>query len=224
MKAIEQEKDTVSLRARVLDSLENAIINGEYKEGDTLNEIKISNILGVSRTPVRESLMQLELEGLVENIPNKGAIVIGLTKKDISDIYEIRLRIESYATELAIDNISKEEMEALEKIVELQEFFASKGNTSQIHQLDNDFHNIIYEASGNRFLANQLASLHKQIKRARGLSLDAKNRSPIAVTEHRSILDAIRNGNKELAAELTTKHVRNAYDNLMAELSEKPLY
>ncbi len=224
MKAIEQEKDTVSLRARVFSSLENAIINGEYKEGDTLNEIKISGILGVSRTPVRESLMQLELEGLVENIPNKGAIVIGLAKKDIRDIYEIRLRIESFATELAVDNISNEELDALEKIVELQEYYAGKGNTSQIHQLDSDFHNIIYEASGNRFLANQLTSLHKQIKRARGLSLDANNRSPVAVTEHRSMLDAIKAGNKELAKELTTMHVRNAYDNLIAELSEKPLY
>ena len=87
------EKDSGSLRIKVFKAIENAILNGEYKEGDSLNELKISQELGVSRTPVREALMQLELEGLVNNIPNKGATVVGISDKDIRDIYEIRILI-----------------------------------------------------------------------------------------------------------------------------------
>ena len=82
------------LRIQVFNALEDAILNGSYKEGDSLNELRLSKSLGVSRTPVREALMQLELEGLVKNIPNKGAVVVGVSEQDVEDIYEIRIRIE----------------------------------------------------------------------------------------------------------------------------------
>ena len=80
------------LRIQVFNTLEDAILNGSYKEGDSLNELRLSKSLGVSRTPVREALMQLELEGLVKNIPNKGAVVVGISEQDVEDIYEIRIR------------------------------------------------------------------------------------------------------------------------------------
>ena len=82
------------LRIQVFNTLEDAILNGSYKEGDSLNELRLSKSLGVSRTPVREALMQLELEGLVKNIPNKGAVVVGVSEQDVEDIYEIRIRTE----------------------------------------------------------------------------------------------------------------------------------
>ena len=142
------DADAGSLRIRVFNSIENAILNGEYSDGESLNELKISKELGVSRTPVREALMQLELEGLVRSIPNKGAVVVGVSEQDTRDIYEIRVRIEGLAARLAAEKMTPEEVRALEKIVELQEFYLMKNDTEQIFRLDTDFHKIIYDAPG----------------------------------------------------------------------------
>ncbi|MBQ6034055.1 MAG: GntR family transcriptional regulator, partial [Ruminococcus sp.] len=144
------ETDDRSLRIRVFNAIENAILDGEYKDGDSLNELRISKELGISRTPVREALMQLELEGLVRNVPNKGAVVIGVTEQDIHDIYEIRIRIEGLASRLCAENITEDELRALEQIVDLQEFYLMKNDTEQIWKLDGDFHKIIYDASRSR--------------------------------------------------------------------------
>ena len=110
MKTLQPIKDTGSLRARVFAELEHSILSGEYKAGDTMNELRLSRDLGVSRTPIREALMQLELEGLVETIQNKGAVVVGVSVKDIEDIYAIRLHIEGFASELATSRITEEEL------------------------------------------------------------------------------------------------------------------
>lgn len=210
MNALLLGKDSGSLRARVFAALESAIINGEYKAGDTLNEIKLSQTLGVSRTPVREALMQLELEGLVEATQNKGAVVIGISEKDIEDIYAIRERIEGFATALATKNITQDELMALEKIVELQEFYLLKSDTEQLWRLDTDFHKIIYDASRNRSLRSMLTSFHNHIQRGRGITLKVEGRAEKSVKEHKEILNAIKSGDMQLAERLTTEHVTNA--------------
>ena len=165
------ETDDRSLRIRVFNAIENAILDGEYKDGDSLNELRLSKELGVSRTPVREALMQLELEGLVRNIPNKGAVVVGVTEQDTHDIYEIRIRIEGLASRLCAENITEEELRALEQIVDLQEFYLLKNDTEQIWKLDGDFHKIIYDASRSRPLRFTLSNFHNYIKKARDNSL-----------------------------------------------------
>lgn len=142
--------DNSILRLRVFNHLENAILDGKYKDNESLNELKISQELNVSRTPVREAIMQLELEGLVKNIPNKGAIVIGISEKDIEDIYAIRIRVEGLASRLSAQNINKEELLALEQIADLQEFFLIKNDIAQLEELDSKFHTIIYESSRSR--------------------------------------------------------------------------
>lgn len=218
MSSLLQGKESGSLRARVFATLENAIINGEYKEGDTLNELKLSQSLGVSRTPIREALMQLELEGLVETTQNKGAVVVGVSSQDVEDIYAIRLHIEGFASALTAKNATPEEITALEKIVELQEFYLSKEDTDQLWRLDTDFHKLIYEISGNRSLKAMLTNFHNQIQRGRGLSLRVEGRSSKSVEEHRNILEAIKARNEELASELTTKHIENALINFRAEV------
>lgn len=111
------------LRIQVFNTLEDAILNGSYKEGDSLNELRLSKSLGVSRTPVREALMQLELEGLVKNIPNKGAVVVGISEQDVEDIYEIRIRTEGLAARLCAEKITDEELEELEQCMALQEYY-----------------------------------------------------------------------------------------------------
>ncbi len=214
-------KESGSLRERVFAALETAIINGEYKEGDTLNEIKISQSLGVSRTPVREALMQLELAGLVETIQNKGAVVVGISAKDVEDIYAIRVRIEGFASALAAENISPSELAALERVVELQEFYTMKHDMDQIWQLDNDFHKIIYDAANNRSLRLMLTSFHNHIKRGRGFSLRVEGRAEKAVVEHRKILEAIKAHDAAMAEELTTEHAKKAFENFKLEVRAK---
>ena len=207
------ETDDRSLRIRVFNAIENAILDGEYKDGDSLNELRISKELGISRTPVREALMQLELEGLVRNVPNKGAVVIGVTEQDIHDIYEIRIRIEGLASRLCAENITEDELRALEKIVDLQEFYLMKNDTEQIWKLDGDFHKIIYDASRSRPLRFTLSNFHNYIKKARDISVQTEGRAEKTVAEHRAILDAIKAHNGELAEQLTAKHISNAEDN-----------
>lgn len=218
MKTLLPVKDTGSLRARVFAALENGILSGEYKAGDTMNELRLSRDLGVSRTPIREALMQLELEGLVETIQNKGAIVVGVSARDIEDIYAIRLHIEGFASELATKRITEDELIALEKMIELQEFYLEKKDTDQIWRLDTDFHKLIYEASGNRSLRTMLTNFHNQIQRGRGLSLRVEGRAGKAVAEHRLILEAIKNRDSDKASDLTTEHILNALLNFRAEV------
>ena len=209
-------EDMGSLRIRVFNAIENAILNGEYKDGESLSELRISKELGVSRTPVREALMQLELEGLVKNIPNKGAVVIGVTEKDTRDIYEIRIRIEGLAAKLAAENITEEELRALEKLVELQEFYLMKNDTEQIWELDSDFHKIIYDASRSRPLRFMLSNFHNYIKKARDTSVRTAGRAEKTVAEHRAILGAIKSGDGDLAEKLTAEHITNAEENLFS--------
>ena len=208
------ETDDRSLRIRVFNAIENAILDGEYKDGDSLNELRLSKELGVSRTPVREALMQLELEGLVRNVPNKGAVVVGVTDQDIHDIYEIRKRIEGLASRLCAESITDDELRALEQIVDLQEFYLLKNDTEQIWKLDGDFHKIIYDASRSRPLRFTLSNFHNYIKKARDISVQTEGRAEKTVAEHRAILDAIRAHNGDLAEQLTAQHISNAEVNL----------
>ena len=210
------DSDNGSLQKRVFHAIENAILNDVYKEDDSLNEIKIAREPGVSRTPVREALMQLELEGLVRIIPNKGAVVVGVSEKDIEDIYEIRIRIEGLASRLCTEKITEDELKALARTVDLQEFYLSKNDLEQIWKLDEDFHKIIYEASRSRPLRFMLTNFHNYIQRARDISVQAEGRAEKTVSEHRAILRAVREGNGELAERLTAEHIANARSNIRA--------
>lgn len=220
MSSLLQGKESGSLRARVFATLEHDIINGEYKEGDTLNEIKLSQTLGVSRTPIREALMQLELEGLVETIQNKGAIVVGISMKDIEDIYAIRLHLEGWAAGLAATNMTDEEVVALEKVLELQEFYMTKNDTDRIWELDAEFHSMIYDACHNRTLRSMLKNLHNQIQRGRVLSLRVEGRAGKSVEEHRRIVDAIKAHNTDQAEKLMREHLTNALSNFREEVEQ----
>lgn len=216
------QSDNSPLRVQVFKAIEDAVLNGEYKDGDSLNELKISEELGVSRTPVREALMQLELEGLAKNIPNKGAVVIGITEKDIEDIYAVRIRIEGLAARLCAEKISEDELKRFQEIVDLQEFYLSKHDAEQIWSLDSEFHKIIYNASQSRPLKFMLSNFHNYIKRARDISVHADGRAEKTVSEHKAILQAVKDRDGELAELLMARHITNAKNNLIKQIqSEK---
>ncbi len=213
------ERGGGSLRAVVFDDLERAIIAGEYQAGDSLSELMLSEKYGVSRTPVREALRQLELEGLVRLIPNKGATVVGVSEKDIDDIYAVRIRIEGLAARLCAENATDEEIQALERLVDLQEFYLYKEKPEQLWQLDGEFHNTIFDASRNRPLKSMLSSFHSYISRARSNSMRSAERAAQSVEEHRGILSAIAAHDGDRAEQLMTAHIIAARSNISSGIA-----
>ena len=204
-----------SLEEQVFNSLEEEILTGKLKKGDTLAEIALSKRLGVSRTPLRAALHRLAEEGLIEIAPNRGATVIGVGKEELVDIYKIRMRLEGLASREAAMRISDTDKKKLRDSVELSEFYIGKQDTEHLKELDSEFHNIIYKASGNRLLCKTLSELHRNIKVYRKLSLTVPERLEKSVKEHREILNAIDAGDADTADELTRRHIEAALDNLL---------
>lgn len=215
------ESTSGSLSVKVFEILERDILNGTYSAGDQLVESKISSELGVSRTPVREALRQLELDSLVTTIPNKGTFVVGISTDDIKDIYTIRIAIEGISAMWAAERIGEEQIKELENLVELQEFYSAKNEILQIVQLDTKFHEIIYDGSGSRTLHDTLKSFHTHVKRARETSFLSAGRTKTAVEEHREIFEAIASHNGQLAKELMETHIKNARDNILNIIEKK---
>lgn len=207
--------DKYSLRGRVFNRIREDILSGKYKENDELKEMTIGEELGVSRTPVREAFRQLELEGLIQIIPNKGAYVTGISKKDVKDIYMIRSLLEGLCAAWATENITEELMEELEENVYLTEFHVKKGHFDQVAQLDNRFHEILYIASGSKQLEHRLRDFHQYVARIRKKTLATKERGLASNNEHRMIMEAIKAKDANRAQELANTHMLNAYENMI---------
>ena len=207
--------DKFSLRGRVYHKIREDILDGKYHENEELKEVTIGEELGVSRTPVREAFRQLELEGLIQIIPNKGAYVTGITVKDVKDIYMIRSKLEGLCARWATQHITKEQMEELEENIYLSEFHAQKGHNEQIAELDNRFHEILYEACNSKMLEHQLRDFHEYVLRVRRKTLSQNKRSTESTKEHRMIMEAIKEKNPDEAERLANVHIVNAYENMV---------
>jgi DNA-binding GntR family transcriptional regulator len=206
--------DKYSLTGRVFHKIREDILAGIYKENDELRENTIAKVLGVSRTPVREALRQLELEGLVTIIPNKGAYVTGITSKDIRDIYVIRSYLEGLCAKWACENITNAQIEALEEVLYLSDFHARRSHMKQLVELDNKFHELIYKASGSKILEHVLSDFHHYVERVRKITLSMPSRASKSSAEHAAILDAIKQKNGELAEALAHEHIMNTIQNI----------
>lgn len=207
--------DKFSLRGRVYHKIRDDILNGTYKDNEELREVAIGEELGVSRTPVREAFRQLELEGLIQIIPNKGAYVTGITVKDVQDIYMMRSKLEGLAARWAVDNITEEQMNEMEENIYLSEFHASKEHMEQLANLDNRFHEILYEACNSKMLQHQLLDFHEYVLRVRKRTLSEKKRSTASTEEHKAIMEAIKAKDPDRAELAANKHIENAYNNMV---------
>lgn len=207
--------DKFSLRGRVYHKIRDDILNGVYKDNEELREVAIGEELGVSRTPVREAFRQLELEGLIQIIPNKGAYVTGITVKDVQDIYMMRSKLEGLAARWAVENITDEQMNEMEENIYLSEFHASKGHSEQIANLDNRFHEILYEACNSKMLKHQLQDFHEYVLRVRKRTLSENKRGAASTEEHKIIMEAIKAKDADKAERAANKHIENAYKNMV---------
>ena len=207
-------QDNHLLSSQVYRRIRDGILSGKYAVETELKEKAIGDELGVSRTPVREALRQLELEGLVSIIPNKGAYVVGVSLEDIHDIYEIRSLLEGLCAKWAAKNITPEQLTELEENICLSEFHESKQNFEQMVSLDNRFHEILYEASGSRELKKVLKEYHEYLQRARSVTLRQAKRAKNSTQEHKVIADAIRNHDCASAEKYAKAHIESTMLNI----------
>ncbi len=204
-----REFKTASLADQVFEKLENDIIIGVYPRGEILTELKLVEQLGVSRTPIREALRRLEQERLIKD-SGKGSVVLGITVEDLVDIMEIRQRIEGIAAAYATRNMTSEGLEELRRISELQDFYYEKMDLERLREMDDLFHDTIYELSGSSVFCDTLRPLHKKTQRYRKLSVGDKDRLKKSMQQHKQIFQAIAKGDADLAQTLITEHIETA--------------
>jgi DNA-binding GntR family transcriptional regulator len=203
------------LRELVFESLREAILSQQLEPGERMMEIQLAEEMGVSRTPVREAIRKLELEGLVVMIPRKGAYVAGLSLKDVAEVFEIRRVLEGLAAELAVDRITDDELENLERyLVKIAEDI-ERSDLNKVVETDTDFHTLLYQASRNQRLAQIINNLREQIQRFRATSLSHPGRMKEALEEHRKIVEAISSRDSETARRLAQEHIENAENSMM---------
>lgn len=208
------------LREVVFESLREAIIMGRLRPGERLMELALAEELGVSRTPVREAIRKLELEGFVVMVPRKGAYVAGITDKDITDVFEVRAALEALAAGLAAERITEDEIEALQRAV-VQPFDDRSPDINAVVAWDTEFHNMIYRASRNERLSQIVTNLGEQIQRFRMTTLSLPGRTKEALLEHQAIAEAISERQIELARSLAEQHIENAENSLLQAMEEE---
>lgn len=208
------------LRDVVFHTLRNAILKGELKPGERLMEVQLAQRLGVSRTPVREAIRKLELEGLVCMLPRRGAVVANITVRDLEDVLEVRASLEELAARKACENITEEQLRDLKKTA--GDFRRSLEGDDLVACVEADmaFHEIIYEAAANRRLQQILQNLREQMYRYRLEYLKDKRMHRLLVEEHDTIRRAIKKHDAEKAGSAMRVHIGNQKDSMVQSLTK----
>ena len=203
------------LRDVVFNTLRQAILRGELKPGERLMEIQLANKLGVSRTPIREAIRKLELEGLVLMIPRKGAEVADISEKSLRDVLEVRKALEELAVQLACDKITKEEIEDLKKAAEDFKKILKSRDITEIAEADVRFHDIIFMATDNQKLVQLLNNLREQMYRFRVEYLKNEEVHPQLIAEHEKIIEHIMERDKAKASAIVSEHINNQVEGVI---------
>ena len=198
------------LRDVVFESLRKAIVEGSLKPGQRLMEVQLAEQLGVSRTPVREAIRKLELEGFVIMLPRKGAYVADMSVKDIIDVLEVRSALEGLAANLAAERMDEEEIKELKKISESLNEAMETGNLDEILKKDVEFHQCIFEAAGNKKLTQMINSLWEQVYRFRAGYMSDNNAMKGIKEEHALLIEAIVSGDRNRASKCAKDHIERA--------------
>lgn len=203
------------LREIVFEYLRNSILSGELEPGERLMELQLAQQLGVSRTPVREAIRKLELEGLVEMIPRKGAYVADVSIKDILDILEVRMFLEGLAAYFAAERMTEEEIEELKEISRKFENEIVTMDKEEMIELDNKFHDMIIRGSRNNKLLQIVQGLHEQFQRFRVIYFNEYDEHEDLVKYHTAIVDAISNRDSKEAQDYAQTHVEMIEDSII---------
>lgn len=208
------------LREIVFATMREAIINGDFQPGQRLMEVQLAEQMGVSRTPVREAIRKLELEGLVVMVPRKGAYVAGLSSEDVREVVEIRCVLEGLAAKLAAYKAKPEHIERLNQVVDKFESAVKDRNVGDLIGFDSDFHDIIYEMAKNGKLMQMTNALREQVQRFRVAYFTQINNTEILLQEHKELLEAIAKKDGELARMVAEKHI-NTTEKMIDKIEEE---
>ncbi len=206
------------LRDVVFNTLRQAILTGELKPGERLMEIHLANKLGVSRTPIREAIRKLELEGLVTMIPRRGAEVAQITEKSMNDVLEVRRAMDALCVELACDRITPEELEQLKEACDVFEAAVKTRDVKKIAQADVALHDIILRATGNQRLIQLVNNLSEQMYRYRFEYIKDSSQHERLVEEHRVIYQSIVQKDKETASQAAKTHIDNQEKSIIRQI------
>jgi len=203
------------LRDRIYQLLKKYIIEGELQEGAKITEAEISKQIGVSKTPVREAISRLVIEGLITLHPNKRMTITKISAKDVIEVYQLRKVLCSLAAELLADKITDDEIKELNKIFEEMEIFAEKGDVVKYSKYADNFHSFMTSLSGNKRLENINKNLHEQVYIYRIKSLSVEGRMKKSLNEHKKILEALTKRDSEKAKKKCQEHINNALNNIL---------
>lgn len=221
MKDFHVQLDTfLPLRDVVFNTLRQAILTGELEPGEHLMESELADKLGVSRTPIREAIRKLELEGLVNMTPRKGARVAQITLEDLTDVLEVRRHLEELAVELACKKATEEDLEQLHVLHENIRQAMQDGNLTEIAEADVKLHEAIYRMTGNRRLIQLLHNLREQMYRYRLEYIKDRQTRDNLILEHQEIIDAVETRDVERAKKAILIHIDNQEKTILENMEK----
>jgi len=201
----------VSLADQVFERLENDILSGVYQKGTVFTEQDICEDFGVSRTPVREAFARLEQEHIIEST-SRGLMVVGITPEDAVIIYRIRQKIEGLAAAECARKASDEQVKELADLVDLQTYYAEKGDSEKVKQIDSEFHEKLYAYTGSSVYTDTLVPLHRKIQKYRKQAVEKETSAMTSCAEHRKIADAVTARDPEAAEAAMDEHIARAFE------------
>ena len=204
----------------VYESLKKTLIESKIPIGERFIEKEYSDRLNISRTPVRESLKQLELEGLVKYIPRTGVVVNRITREDVIEIYKIRSSLEFLVATEAMKYIQQSDADKIYKLLDETEIAHKENNIEEVIRLFSVYNTELYELSHMKILTTIISNLNNYLHKFRKISIEDKVRREKAIVEHRNIIKAILNKDRDLAEVIIKKHLYDSLDVVLLQISE----
>ncbi len=204
------DKSTQPLSANLYADLQADILSGEFPDNSKLTEQVICKKYNVSRTPVREAFRQLEADGLIENVPNRGAYVTALSKRDISDLFDLRSLFEVQAIEWAIKRMTSDDIDALRETVEFMEFYTLRGDIEKVLMFNSQFHSILYQGTKDRMIQKTLSTYQTYLKHSAPAKTYTGDYLKIILEEHKAIFDAVESKNPAAGRKAMEYHMEQS--------------
>lgn len=215
--------DNTPLSEKIAETLRDYIMKGSLKPGERLTEPKLSSMLGISRTPIREALRLLENEGFIDIFPRRGAVVSDITAKDVDEIFVIKSKLESLAAKLSVEFLTDMDIKKLSELNEKMGRYAESKNVVSLIKLNAEFHNIFIEKSNNSRLIKFIESLNKQFKRVTAYSFTELGRIKKVLDEHQQIIEAFEQRDADKVEILVDRHVHNGWNFIRSRIEQKIL-
>ncbi|RMG58718.1 MAG: GntR family transcriptional regulator [Deltaproteobacteria bacterium] len=209
-----------TLRERIVDTIREAIINGILKPGTKISEPELAERFGISRTPIREALRQLESEGFITVIPRKGAVVSKLSRKDVEEFYELKSILEGYAARKAVEKITDEDISHMENVNRQLEKLTQKGDLRKAYELHNEFHDAFVRICGNEKLYRIIQNLVRQFQRFR-MILSVPGKIEGSIEQHWQIIDAFKKRDPDLVEKLVRENALYGQNLLLQEFEKE---